>query len=216
MGLLTGGVTAAVLWGCSLLLPWAVAVLLAIGARVLLTGALHEDGLADFCDGLGGGTSRAQVLFIMKDSHIGTYGVIGLILYFLLYGSLLYSLPLPWGFGAVIAADVWCKFTSSQIINLLPYARKEEESKAKVVYSRMSVAEFCAGAVIASATLCLLLPLPYLACALAPVIVFLILGHIMKVRIGGYTGDCCGALFLTSEIAFYLGLISLVTLMPLP
>ena len=75
VGWLTGGVMAATLYFGSMVLPYTVAVLLAIAARLLLTGALHEDGLADFFDGFGGGgNDRQRILDIMKDSHIGTYG----------------------------------------------------------------------------------------------------------------------------------------------
>ena len=90
-GWLTGGLTAATLYVGSLYLPYAVAVLLAIVVRLLVTGALHEDGLADFLDGFGGGgTDRERILAIMKDSHIGTYGVLGLLCYhLLLFASLL-------------------------------------------------------------------------------------------------------------------------------
>ncbi len=77
VGWLTGGVTACVLWGAAAWLPAHLAVVVAFAARVLLTGALHEDGLADFFDGFGGGTTRERTLAIMKDSHIGTYGVLG-------------------------------------------------------------------------------------------------------------------------------------------
>ena len=88
-GWLTGGVMAAVLYGASFVLPMPVAVLMAIVARLLLTGALHEDGLADFFDGFGGGgTDRDRILAIMKDSHIGTYGVLASCLHGLLYTSL--------------------------------------------------------------------------------------------------------------------------------
>ena len=86
-GWLTGGIMAGVLWLSAQILPFSVAVLLALAARLLITGALHEDGLADFFDGFGGGTNRERILSIMKDSHIGSYGVIGLIFYFLLLWS---------------------------------------------------------------------------------------------------------------------------------
>ena len=103
----------------------------ALLARLLVTGALHEDGLADFCDGFGGGTSREKILSIMKDSHIGTYGVLGLLFYFGLLWNLLSTLSLSLACMAVASGDAWSKFCSAQIINILPYARKEEESKAK-------------------------------------------------------------------------------------
>ena len=71
-GLLTGGVAALTLWGASYILPPLVAVTVAYGVRALLTGALHEDGLADFIDGFGGGRDRQRILEIMKDSGIGS------------------------------------------------------------------------------------------------------------------------------------------------
>ena len=74
VGWLTGGIMAGTLWITAEFLPVQIAVLMALAARLLVTGALHEDGLADFCDGFGGGTSRDKILSIMKDSHIGTYG----------------------------------------------------------------------------------------------------------------------------------------------
>ena len=84
---------AATLYGASLVVPWPLAVLAAIVVRLLMTGALHEDGLADFCDGFGGGGSdRQRILDIMKDSHIGTYGVLGLVLYLLLLAAALYCM----------------------------------------------------------------------------------------------------------------------------
>jgi hypothetical protein len=88
VGYLTGGTMALVLWGASMVFPPFVAVLLAIIWRLLLTGALHEDGLADVCDGFGGGTDRERILSIMKDSHVGSYGIIGLVLYFPFAGGL--------------------------------------------------------------------------------------------------------------------------------
>ncbi|MEG2067726.1 MAG: adenosylcobinamide-GDP ribazoletransferase, partial [Tannerellaceae bacterium] len=81
-GWLTAGISVMVLYATSLILPVHVALLLAMLARLLVTGCLHEDGLADFIDGFGGGNSRERILSIMKDSHIGSYGVIGLIFYF--------------------------------------------------------------------------------------------------------------------------------------
>lgn len=72
--------------------------------RVLLTGALHEDGLSDFLDGFGGGASPKQTLDIMKDSRTGSYGIIGLILYFLLQFAILSSLPIMVSCAVVLCA----------------------------------------------------------------------------------------------------------------
>jgi len=76
-GWLTGGVMAGTLWLSAWILPESVAILIALLSRLLITGALHEDGLADFLDGFGGGNHKERILSIMKDSHIGTYGVLG-------------------------------------------------------------------------------------------------------------------------------------------
>ena len=206
VGWLTGGVMAGILWLTSHCFSWEIAVLLTMLSRILLTGALHEDGLADFCDGFGGGTTRERILSIMKDSHNSTYGVIGLICYLGMFYLLIYRLPMaiaPW---LIVGFDTWSKFCSAQIINLLPYTRKEEESKARVIYNRMSpgnwIMAFICGllplvpALLACPSLVLLLPVPLL--------VTLALVHLMRKKIQGYTGDCCGATFLLSELALYL------------
>ena len=91
VGFLTGATTWGTLYLASWVMPLLPACVIAVIARLLLTGALHEDGLADFFDGFGGGHDKAGILRIMKDSHIGSYGTIGLILYFILYVSLLSS-----------------------------------------------------------------------------------------------------------------------------
>ena len=209
-GWLTGGIMAGVLWLSAQILPFSVAVLLALAARLLITGALHEDGLADFFDGFGGGTNRERILSIMKDSHIGSYGVIGLIFYFLLLWSLLMSLPLSFACITLIAGDTISKLTSSQIINFLPYARKEEESKAKVVYNRMSGGECAFGLLCGILPSALLLPYRYWMAIVFPLIMLYLLCTLMKRKLQGYTGDCCGALFLLSELSFYLGIVILM------
>ena len=132
VGWLTGGVMAAVLWLAGQIMPVSLAWILALIARLLVTGCLHEDGLADFFDGFGGGTTRERTLAIMKDSHIGSYGVIGLICYFLLLFQL-HHLPLGLLCILVLSGDCWSEFCASQIVNYLPYARKEEDSKSKTV-----------------------------------------------------------------------------------
>lgn len=214
-GWLTGGIRVATFWLAIQILPFSIAVLLAIISRLPVTGALHEDGLADFFDGFGGGTTRERTLVIMKDSHIGSYGVIGLILYFLLSWALLISVPVPWIYIVLLTGDVWPKLVSSQLINCLPYARKEEDSKAKVVYNRMSVMELIVAFVCGVLPFFLWLPLlpfqPWIAMTL-PIVTFILLYLLMKKRLQGYTGDCCGATFLLCEISFYLGTVITITL----
>lgn len=204
VGWLTGGILAGTLWLLAQVLPLQVAWIGAIVVRLLVTGCLHEDGLADFCDGFGGGTTRERTLAIMKDSHIGTYGVVGLIVYFLLWSQMI---VLPLGILCTVAfcADVYSKWCVSHMVNLLPYARKEEESKAKVLYSRMKLPEVMAGTIAGWLPLLFLQPVGWGVACFCPPIVFLLLCGWMKRRIGGYTGDCCGAVFLLGELSFYIG-----------
>ena len=202
-GWLTGSITVGVLWIAAQILPISIAWVLAILSRLLITGCLHEDGLADFFDGFGGGHDKAGILRIMKDSHIGSYGTIGLILYFILYVSLLssfYSLALP---GVIIGADVLSKLCTAVMINTLPYARTEEESKVKVLYRKIRLCEFVLVA-LPCLTALWLMSTPFLA--LIPTLLILTgLRWYFKRKIGGYTGDCCGASVLLAEQFFYIG-----------
>lgn len=204
VGWLTGGIMAGTLWITAEFLPVQIAVLLALVARLLVTGALHEDGLADFCDGFGGGTSREKILAIMKDSHIGTYGVLGLLFYYGLMWNILTTLSVPLACAAILSGDTWSKFCAAQLINTLPYARKEEESKAKVIYDRMSVVNLLSAFFAGVLPMLFFLPMGYWWAAIAPVVVFVILMSLMRKRLQGYTGDCCGATFLLCELSFYL------------
>lgn len=207
VGWLTGGIMAGTLWLAMQAFPYPVAILFALIVRLLVTGALHEDGLADFFDGFGGGTSRQRILAIMKDSHIGSYGVIALLIYFLLIWSLLISLSGALGCLVLLVGDPFAKFVSSQIINVLPYARKEEESKAKVIYTRMSLREGAGGIIAGTLPLFLFLPFPFWIAVAFPAATFAGLYLFMKRKLEGYSGDCCGATFLLCELSFYAGIV---------
>lgn len=197
-GILTGVVMSCTFYMTSLVLPNTVAIVIAMISRILMTGGLHEDGFADFCDGFGGGSTglpdkdRERTLRIMKDSFIGTYGVLGLIFYCLLLWNILYSLsdllPLWKMMICMIVVDVFSKFMSSMIVYFLPYARDAENAKNKIVYNKGSR--------------------PYIAMLLSVITlnapVLFLLFRWMKNRIGGYTGDCCGATFLLMELYNYL------------
>jgi len=206
-GWLTAGVMALTLWGGSYVLPYPVAVVAAIAARMLLTGALHEDGLADCCDGFGGGTDRNRILAIMKDSHIGTYGVIGLIVWFALCVTSLMSMPPTTAALVVLAADPFAKMVTSQLILMLPYARKEEEAKARTVYRRFGIATGLSLAVQGLAPMAAMLYLTGMDWQLiifVPAVVFYALYMMMRSKIQGYTGDCCGATALIVELTIFI------------
>lgn len=209
VGFLTGVTTWGTLYACAQIMPLLPACVLAIIARLVLTGALHEDGLADFFDGFGGGRDKESILRIMKDSHIGSYGTIGLIMYFMLYVSFLYTLYPSAGAATIIGADVLSKLCTAVMINTLPYARTEETSKTKVLYHKLSAIKFGVVAIVCMAALSLL---SVCFLAIIPVVLLVIaLRYYFKYKIGGYTGDCCGASVLLAEQAFYFGTIVIYT-----
>lgn len=207
-GWMTSGVTAATLYVSSLYLPYEVAIGIAIVIRLLITGALHEDGLADFLDGFGGGgTDRDRILTIMKDSHIGTYGVLGLVVYHLLLYTLMLSLPPLVAALSILAAGPFSKMVASQLILMMPYARKEEEAKTKTVYRKFSTT---AGISLALQGL---LPMAFFIwytdidwqwVVFGPCLVMYFLYMLIWRRLHGYTGDCCGAVCLLIELTVYL------------
>ena len=129
---------AATLYFGSKVMPYPIVVVSAIMVRLFITGALHEDGLADFLDGFGGGgKDRQRILDIMKDSHIGTYGVLGLIMYLLLLFGILISLTPRMAALTILAADPYSKMVTSELIIMMPYARTEETAKNKTVYRKI-------------------------------------------------------------------------------
>lgn len=207
VGWLTAGLSVLVLYAASMLLPDSIALLLAIATRLLVTGCLHEDGLADFFDGFGGGTDKERILAIMKDSHIGSYGVIGLLFYFALYYMLLNNLPITIAGAVMLTGDPFCKGVAGMIINRLPYARNAQEAKNKTVYSRMNRKEYILCIATALIPLIWLPESIYLGALLFPIVTWYLLTSFMKKKIGGYTGDCCGATFLLCELSFYLGIV---------
>lgn len=214
VGWLTGAVMALIIWLSSRVFPLMVAWILALVVRLVLTGCLHEDGLADFFDGFGGGKSREKTLAIMKDSHIGTYGVIALVVYFALLLQLPAVLSRDTLIIVVLCSDCWAKSCAAQLINFLPYARTEEEAKNKTVYERMKLGELLlcfffglAPSFIFSFALGWL-PHSFCLLLLVPVVVMLLLTLLMKRRIQGYTGDCCGATFLICELSLYLAVLA--------
>jgi adenosylcobinamide-GDP ribazoletransferase len=213
VGWLTGGVMALVLYFGSWLLPWPVVVILAIVARMLITGALHEDGLADFFDGFGGGgTDRERILDIMKDSHIGTFGVVSLIFYFLLLFFTLFSMTPEMAALAVLAVDPYAKMVSSQLIIMMPYARTAESAKNHTVYRRPTTAASVGLAVQGLLPLVIFLYLmrsqvEWSTVVFSPCIVMYFLYLLIWRRIRGYTGDCCGAVCLLTELTTLLSVL---------
>lgn len=209
VGVLVGGIGAAITLVALQLWPPAVAVLFGMAATLLATGAFHEDGLADTIDGCGGGWTREQVLAIMKDSRIGSYGAIGIGIALLLKFSLLSELavlPAPTFALVLVAGHAVSRFAATTLIYFLDYVRDDDTAKSKPLATRMSSGE------LAVAALCGIVPPLLLQTVQAAVALTLVLlvtlfaARYFLRRIGGHTGDCLGATQQLTELAFYLGL----------
>ena len=206
VGLLVGGLGAAVYLGAIQLWSPTVAVLLSMAATIFATGAFHEDGLADMVDGFGGGWDKSRILEIMKDSRVGSYGVVAMVLALAGKWALLVSLPLALVPVALLAGHAVSRFASTWLIRCLDYVQEDALSKAKPLATRLSWRALLVAGLFA------LLPLPWLplpqtllALALVVLATFWMARRFVR-WIGGYTGDCLGATQQVTEIAFYLGL----------
>ncbi|MBQ2208628.1 MAG: adenosylcobinamide-GDP ribazoletransferase [Prevotella sp.] len=215
VGWLTGSSMAAVLYFGSMVFPYTVAILLAMLTRLLMTGALHEDGLADFMDGFGGGgTDRQRILDIMKDSHVGTYGVISLILYFALFFSCLHAMQPLDGALLLAVADPYAKMVAAQLIQMMPYARSEETAKNHTIYRKFDIKAGISLAVQGLMPMALYIYIMYARIdwqllIFIPALVMYFLYLLIWRRLRGYTGDCCGAVVLLVELTTLLvGLIA--------
>jgi len=204
VGLLVGLLGALVFAVATLALPKTLAVLLAMAITIYVTGAFHEDGWADMVDGFGGGWTRERTLEIMKDSRIGSFGAIALVLMLLGKFVALIELEALLVAPALIAGHAFSRLCSTTLLHFLDYAR--EEGKAKPLATRISGGELLLATLFGSAALLLLPP----AAAAAGVALALgataVLAMKIHRRLGGYTGDCLGATQQLAELAFYIGL----------
>lgn len=205
VGLLVGGIAAAVFWGAAKLWPVPVAVLLAMAASIAVTGAFHEDGLSDTADGLGGGWDKQRILEIMKDSRVGSYGVVALVLALLGKFALLTSLDVECVPIALIAAHAFSRFCALVLMATMDYARDDSQSKAKPVAARLSFGALLFALVFAAAPLLWLPPVQALAGVLLAMLATLWLARKCRRWLGGYTGDCLGAVQQVAELGFLLG-----------
>ena len=204
-GLIVGGFAAAVFAAAILILPKTLAVVLAIGIAIALTGAIHEDGWNDTVDGFGSSLDKQEILSIMRDSQVRAVGAVALIA--LLISRLLALVELDQALipAALVAGHAVSRFCATVVFAKLDYVRAE--GKAKPFNQRVRDHE------LALAALPALLPLFFLP--FWPVVFALLfaggatywLARLFEKRIGGYTGDCLGATQQFAELAFYGGLL---------
>lgn len=216
VGWVVGGIAFTAFWLSTLVVGIPVSVVIALLAGVLTTGAFHEDGLADTCDGFGGGWTRQQIVAIMKDSRIGAFGTIALVLLFLLKYTLLCELltlqarhSLPQTALLFVTYHALSRWAAVHLVFTSSYAKEEEDSKAKPIAKTHGPRE------MVGAYLFGLLPLATLcttnwhyAWTLLPLLVLCWFAkRYFEKWIGGYTGDGLGAVEQIAECLCILSLI---------
>lgn len=210
VGALIGGGAALAYALSASLFPPMVAVLLSIVASLALTGAFHEDGLADMFDGVGGGLTRERALEIMKDSRIGTYGAAALILALALKAATLAAMPALAVVLALVAGHALSRFSAVLVIATSAYVR--DHGTAKPVAEGVSPESLLIATTTALAlVLALAIGLGIMAALLG--LAGLAAGNwamrrVFERKLGGYTGDCLGAVQQGSELGFYLGVLA--------
>ncbi len=195
-----------------------VAIIISMGVGILITGAFHEDGFADCCDAFGGGYTKDKVLEIMKDSRLGTYGVVGLCMMLLLKFTLLAQLStiivthtysivtIP--YKAYFPLIIILAHSTSRLMPLLvlqysTYVYQHNASKSKPMASnKPGWRSICIATIIALLP-CILLPYTILICLLPMCMVTYWYTQYSTQRIGGYTGDCLGAIQQVTELVCY-------------
>jgi adenosylcobinamide-GDP ribazoletransferase len=172
-----------------------VSLILMLIGSLLLTGALHEDGFADCCDGLGGGYNVTQRLKIMKDSQIGSYAGIGLIVLFLLKLNLLIEIATI-GYSALFIAllisHVLSRYGALCLMQSLPYIRLENGGKVKGLATRLTRRYFIFASLCTASVLLLVSLTHALFIITITAFIIFILRHLFIKNLEGYTGDCLG------------------------
>ena len=203
IGWLIGLAMALVIYGSLFILPISVSVILALAASVLMTGAFHEDGFGDVCDGFGGGWTKSQILEIMKDSRVGTYSVVGFILLFALKMAVLISLlELNQWFAlkSLVLAHVLSRWSSLTIVYTHSYSREDASSKIKPIAKELTFKNLLIGSVWVRPAL-VLFNSWWIVAVFVPVYGMKVyLAAYFQKWIDGYTGDCLGATQQINEV----------------
>ena len=218
VGWLVGALVTAVTWGLLVVLPLSpfaplVAAVIGTVVSVWVTGAFHEDGLADVTDGLGGSMNRERALDIMKDSRVGAFGVLAVVLMLLTKVTLLALIGSVNGVAMCVGlflAHVVSRTLPLVLIRAMPHVGNDGKTKSKPMADQITV-----GSLVAAFMWCFcavvpvwwLFPAIHLIVPLVlSVLALLWMGRLFWRRLQGFTGDCLGATQQVCEVAFYLGL----------
>ncbi|MGE5106877.1 MAG: adenosylcobinamide-GDP ribazoletransferase [Sphingobacteriales bacterium] len=208
MGWIVGLITAAVFYLTEVMVNTPVAIALSMVTGIFVTGAFHEDGFADVCDGFGGGWTKQKILGIMKDSRTGAYGVIAVVMMLLLKYLSLSSIS-SYQLGIVfIAAHSFSRLCAVLVVATSVYVRENDDAKAKPLAKSITNNELIPAILFGVAPLLLFFQIKILLVVILPVAGVVYLRWYFHKWIGGYTGDCLGATQQVTEILFYLSIVA--------
>nr|WP_295662859.1 adenosylcobinamide-GDP ribazoletransferase [Polymorphobacter sp.] len=210
VGTLVGAVTAAVFAGAASVWPRAIAVVIALIVEARLTGAFHEDAVADFCDGFGGGRDADHVRAIMKDSRIGSYGALGLVLAVGLRATAIVGLGPGIAVAAVVASATFGRLLAVAAMAAIPPAAAGT-GLAKDIGAAIGVRDVATATLLALPGLALFAiarPLALLATIAAAALLLLWFRQLLLRRIGGSTGDCLGFAAYAGQLILLLAVVA--------
>ena len=176
--------------------------LLVLTFLILITSGLHEDGLADTADGFGGGWNREQVLTILRDSRIGSFGALALVVSVLARFLLLSTLPMNRFTAFIVSAHVLCRWTTLPLSYFLPPAREGDGQGARIA-QKISLASLLLGTLLSFAIVFYFMRIEFWIPVFVALVITTLSGLYYSRRIGGVTGDCFGATNQLTEIAVY-------------
>ncbi|WP_214983468.1 adenosylcobinamide-GDP ribazoletransferase [Tenacibaculum dicentrarchi] len=214
VGILIGSISGFIYVGTSFLFNPSIALVFSLIASILTTGAFHEDGFADVCDGFGGGWTKDKILTIMKDSRLGTYGVVGIIcllsikllsLHELLQlNNSIKTIPL-----VLISGHAISRFIATILLYTHEYVRDIDTAKVKPTTKKMSTKALIISGFFGLVPLVFFKDVRIFAVLIPLLLTYLYMSRFFKKWIGGQTGDCAGALQQVSEVIFYLSILIL-------
>jgi len=212
VGIVVGSIGALAFYVANFLFNIEIAVILSMIATIITTGAFHEDGFADVCDGFGGGWTTEKIMDIMKDSRVGAYALIGTIMLLLLKFYSITSLPLGIIIPSIIAGHSISRLFAVSTMYSLSYVREDELSKSKPVTKNLKFKDLFIASIIGLLPL-LLFKNWIIFLSIVPLVITKVwLEKYYKKWIGGYVGDALGTVQQVTEVVFYLSIIALGTL----
>jgi adenosylcobinamide-GDP ribazoletransferase len=203
VGLFVGALAAVLNFLIAPHLPRLVTAVILVIFLVSITGCFHEDGLADTFDGFGGGWNRDQILIILKDSRIGSYGGAALTLSLVARVILIASLPVAEVARYLVAAHVLCRWTTLPLSYFLAPARTEQSQGARLAKLTSRVT-FLIGTALTLTIVIAALGIHAIAPVVLAILITYASGLYYNSRILGVTGDCFGATNQLTEILVYL------------